>query len=206
MWATAGIYIFFGSGPVSFWLLGNLEYRYPPLSHFEELKGINTIVVLAAYAEIYPSYPLSSEVNFASAFRIIEALRIYNDLPNAEILISGEEDMPEIMKKLLISLGVSGDRIAIENQSENTYESAVNVRKIVGAKSFILVTSAGHMPRAMGVFHKLAMNPIPAPTNYMTRKNYLAVNYFPDPMQLMYSDLAVHEYLGIFWYRLNDRL
>jgi hypothetical protein len=58
----------------------------------------------------------------------------------------------------------------------------------------------------MGVFKKQQMNPLPAPTDYMSRKNYMAISYLPSPLHLYYSDLAVHEYLGILWYKLTDRI
>ena len=199
-------YIIFGTGPVSYWLLGNLEYRYPPLRSFDRLDRVDAIVVLAGHGESDLNRPISSEVNSSSAFRIIETIRIFKHFPNAEILISGQGDVPEIMKRLAVSLGLPSNRITIENQSTNTYESAINVPTVLADKPFILVTSAGHMSRSMGVFQKLGMKPIPAPTDYMTRKNYLAISYLPSPIHLMYSDLAVHEYLGLVWYRLTNRL
>ena len=71
---------------------------------------------------------------------------------------------------------------------------------------FILVTSAGHMPRSMHVFKKAGLNPIPAPTHYLTRKNNLAISYLPSPLHLRYSDLAIHEYAAILWYHVKNRL
>jgi uncharacterized SAM-binding protein YcdF (DUF218 family) len=81
------------------------------------------------------------------------------------------------------------------------------VPKVMGdGVIFLLVTSAGHIPRAMGVFRKLGMNPRAAPTYYLTRRNWLAVQYLPSPLHLQYSDLAVSEYAALFWYRLNGWL
>jgi uncharacterized SAM-binding protein YcdF (DUF218 family) len=110
------------------------------------------------------------------------------------------------MKKLLVSLGIPESRIAVENQSSNTFESAVQVARILKGKRCILVTSAGHMPRAMGSFKKQGMNPIPAPTHFMSIKKFRWSHYLPSPLHLGYSDLAVHEYLGIIWYRLTNRI
>jgi uncharacterized SAM-binding protein YcdF (DUF218 family) len=59
------------------------------------------------------------------------------------------------------------------------------------------------MPRSVGVFRKQGLNPLPAPTDYMSRKNYMAISYLPSPLHLYYSDLAVHEYLGILWYKIR---
>jgi len=200
------LYVFFATGIVSFWLLNNLETRYPYLRESDGLNGVGEVVVLAGYAETNPILPLSSEVNFVSAFRLIETRRIINFLHEANVLITGNGEVPAIMGRLLTSLGVSESRIILENQSSNTFESAVQVQKLIKDKQFILVTSAGHMPRAMGAFRKMGMNPIPAPANFMSVKQYEITHFFPSPLHLSYSDLAVHEYLGIAWYRLTNRL
>ena len=199
-------YIFLGTGVISFWLLGNLEGRYPSLKTVDGLMGVDEIVVLSAYAEANPVLPPSSEVNAASAFRLLETVRIYNSLPKANILISGGKDIPGIMKQLLVSLGVPESRISLENQSSDTFESAVQVTKRLQEKQFILVTSAGHMPRAMGAFKRQGMNPIPAPTHFMSVKKFRLSHLLPSPIHLGYSDLALHEYLGIIWYRLTNRI
>lgn len=204
---AVGLYAILGMGKVSFWMLRSLEYRYPALNYFpEELKEAKTIVVLAGYAEIVPKLPLSGEVNTASAFRIIEAVRLYRALTDTEILISGSTTTPEIMKSVFVSLGIPAHRVVVENKSTHTYESARNVLRILGSRRFVLVTSAGHMPRAIGAFRNLGMNPIPAPTHYYTREGYFVSGYLPSPLYVHYADLAVHEYLGILWYWLRDRL
>lgn len=205
--AGSGIlYAVLGSEPISFWLLGSLEYQYPPLYVTDRIKNVRIVVVLSGHGWDDPDLPLSGRVNSASAFRSIEALRLFRELPKSEILISGGEKVPQIMKNLLISLGVPPEKISIEDGSQNTYENALEVRKKVGNESIVLVTSAGHMLRAMKVFQKLGMDPIPAPTHYMSMKDYNAVTYLPTPLALEYSDFAVHEYLGILWYRLRHRL
>jgi uncharacterized SAM-binding protein YcdF (DUF218 family) len=94
----------------------------------------------------------------------------------------------------MVSLGLSEQRISIDNSSNNTHESAENVKMLIGGERFILVTSAGHMPRAMGAFTKAGMNPVPAPTNYMSVKERRFMDYLPSPLHLVYADLAVHEY------------
>jgi uncharacterized SAM-binding protein YcdF (DUF218 family) len=203
---SAVIYLFFGTGIISMWFLGTLEHRYKPLASIEGLRDVKVIVILAGYAEKQPGLPTSSEVNFASAYRLIEGMRILHLLPDAKILISGQSEVPVIMKDLLVSIGLPGQKTIIDNQSSSTHESAVNVQKIVNGENFVLVTSAGHMPRAMSTFRKAGLNPIPAPTNYLSIKEQRFIHYLPTPHHLVYSDLAVHEYLGMAWYRLTGRM
>jgi uncharacterized SAM-binding protein YcdF (DUF218 family) len=204
---SAGVlYVFFGTGPVSFWLLGNLEYQYPFVMTLEASDNAKPIVVLAGHAEKDASIPISSNVNSSTAFRLIEAVRLLQKNPESEIIVSGNNDVAHIMKQLLVEVGIPADKVVVENQSTSTYESALFLKDKLMYRDFFLVTSAGHMPRAMGVFTKQHLNPLPAPTDYMSRKNYMAISYLPSPLHLYYSDLAVHEYLGILWYKLTGRL
>jgi uncharacterized SAM-binding protein YcdF (DUF218 family) len=203
---SAAVYVIFGTGILSTWLLGTLEHRYRPLTSTEGLQDVKRIVILAGYGERHAGLPPSSEVNFASAYRLLEGLRIVHQLPDAEILISGGGEVPGIMKGLLASTGLTEQRISIDNRSNNTHESAENVEKLMAGKNFILVTSAGHMPRAIEVFAKAGMNPVPAPTNYMSVKEPRFMDYLPSPRSLDCADLAVHEYLGMAWYRLMGKM
>jgi uncharacterized SAM-binding protein YcdF (DUF218 family) len=203
---SAAVYVIFGTGILSTWLLGTLENRYTSLASTEGLQDVKCIVVLAGYGERHAGLTPSSEVNFASAYRLIEGLRVVHLLPEAEILISGGGAVPGIMKGLLASMGLPEQRISIDNRSNNTHESAENVKKLTGGEKFILITSAGHMPRAMAAFRKAGINPVPAPTNYMSIKERRFMDYLPAPRHLVYADLAVHEYLGMAWYRLTGKM
>jgi len=199
-------YITLASGPVSSLLLGRLEHRYPALINVEQVKNAKSIVVLAGHAESDSYLPISSVVSSSTAFRLMEAIRLWRVIEGSSILISGTGSTPELMKEVLISLGVPGQVVLIENKSRNTYDSAANVYQMVGTNDIILVTSAGHMPRSLGVFKKNGMDPIPAPTDYLTAPNFLVAGYLPTASHLEYTDLAVHEYLGMFWYKVTGRL
>lgn len=202
----AAVYVFFATGVISLWLLGTLEHRYGSLSSAQHLQDVKRIVLLAGYAERHEGLPITSEVNFASAYRLMEGLRIARLLPEAQVLISGGSNVPGIMMAVLTAMGVEPQRITIESGSGSTHESAENLKGIIGGERMILVTSAGHMPRAMGVFTKAGMNPVPAPTNYMSVRERRFMDYLPSPRHLVYADLAVHEYLGMAWYRLTGKM
>jgi len=199
-------YITLASGPVSSLLLGRLEHRYPALINDEQVKNAKTIVVMAGHAEPDSYLPISSVVSASTAFRLMEAIRLWRVIEGSKILISGAGSTPELMKKVLISLGVPDQVVLIENKSRNTYDSAANVYQMVGTNDIILVTSAGHMPRSLGVFKKNGMDPVPAPTDYLTAPSCLVAGYLPTASHLAYTALAVHEYSGIFWYKVTGRL
>ena len=68
----------------------------------------------------------------------------------------------------------------------------------------MLVTSAYHMPRAMEIFKEEGMNPIPAPTQFLTKRYSYRTKYFlPSVVNLIHSDIALHEYMGMTWLKLQ---
>ena len=97
-------------------------------------------------------------------------------------------------------MGTESERVIVDNDSHSTSESAKWCRQIINDKTFGLITSAGHMLRAMGTFMKSFLEPIPFPTDFLTRKNILSQSYLPTPGNLKLIDLAFHEYVAIFYY------
>lgn len=199
--AFAG-YMIFASGPVAFLLLGHLEYQIAP-ARVTEREALRTIVLLAAYAEADDSIPLSSRINGAGAFRLLEALSLYQLAQESTVIVSGGGVVPAIMRDVLVSAGIPADHIVVDVEAESTFESAQHLAGRLGTSPFLLVTSAGHMPRAMGVFLKAGTFPRAAPTHYVTKRNWLAIQYLPSPAHLGYSDWAVSEYAALFWYRMK---
>lgn len=202
--AFAG-YLIFGAGPVAFLLLSHLEYQVPsaPVS---EREGVRTIVVLAAHAESDLAIPVSSRVSSETAYRLLETLSLFQGDLDSRVVVSGGGVTPAIMREVLISVGVPADHIMVDSDSASTFESALHLAPLLGSSPFLLVTSAGHMPRAKGVFLKAGTTPRAVPTHYMSKRNWLAIRYLPSPLHLTYSDLAVSEYAALVWYRLKGRI
>ena len=197
---AAGLYFIFASGPVSHWLLGQLEYRYPAFYSVKNIDDVDTIVVLTGYVFPDPIYPLSSRVNGSTLFRLSETLTIWNERPFAKVVLAGPEDMTSVMRDLLVAMGIPNFAIIKAPASHNTLKNIQSLSHFIDNKRFILVTSAGHMHRAVILAKKLNLDPIPAPTDYYTSKNPLKSDWLPTPTHLEYSDLAVHEYLALAYY------
>ena len=133
-----------------------------------------------------------------------EVLRLYNQKKDVTIITSGFKgsfDIPEAIrnKKRLIRVGVDDDKIIANPNSKDTIEEAQAIKKIVKNDKFILVTSAYHMPRAMMIFQKANLTPIPAPTDFLIKeyKDLLIPNV--GHMGLEKTSKAIHEYVGILW-------
>jgi len=187
------LYYLFSITPVADLIISPLEKQYQPVQK-EELNKADKIVLLLGGKE-------------SDVLRASEVLRLYN-LQSA-IIISGRDPLsPKIeeakeVKEFLTERGISAENIILEDKSRNTFESAKNIKEILDDEPFFLVTSAYHLPRAIETFQKARTNPIPAPADFKIEKNYDILDFFPDAQNLRNSDIALHEYFGILWYRLK---
>ena len=188
-------------------LLQNLESRYKPLLHAP--TTVHTIVVLGGGVSGNVHYPANTRINSASLSRLVEAIRLYRQLErkgiNVKLVLSGGRVFQTAsvalkMKNTAVVLGIKPSHIELENGSKDTYHEALYLKPQLKNKPFILVTSAAHMPRAMSIFIKMGMNPIPAPTQYLAKSTANPFKrYFPSSTSLIFSDIALHEYFGIAW-------
>ncbi len=92
----------------------------------------------------------------------------------------------------------------VEPNSADTRGNAVGSARLLlpAIATILLVTHAWHMPRAVQTFQANGFTVIPAPTARRTFARFDAAQLVPNLRALVESALAVHEYLGIAWYRL----
>jgi uncharacterized SAM-binding protein YcdF (DUF218 family) len=140
--------------------------------------------------------------------RAWEALRLYHKIPNVTIITSGyalHDKISEADKtaKLLIESGVKKEDILRQTEVKDTQEEAIEMKKRVGEKAFILITSAYHMPRAMTFFQQEGLNPIPAPADFNNPKEDGIFGIF-QAKQLKKTERAWHEYLGLLWLNIKS--
>jgi uncharacterized SAM-binding protein YcdF (DUF218 family) len=113
-------------------------------------------------------------------------------------------DENRIARDYLILWGVPNDAIISEGASHDTFESTIEVEKILrrkGWKRYLLVTSAMHMPRSMLAFQSVAPEPIPAPGDFTVAFPELdPFRIFPNENagQRIYAD--AYEYVGLLNY------
>src|SRR5262249_4377809 len=115
-----------------------------------------------------------------AAERMTVAVELVRKYPQARLLFSGGNGElfasgateAEVALRLFESLGVPRERILLEDRSRNTVENAVFSKSIVNpqpGERWVLVTSAYHMPRAVGVFRKAGFAVEAFPVDYRTR-------------------------------------
>jgi len=203
---SGAITMVFSTGSVATALLSPLEYEYPAVHETRTHQDIKHIVVLTGYAADDPDMPLTGRMNWASAYRVMMALQLQNRGCNAcDVIVSGEPTTAKIMGESLIALGLPKQRLILETDSLTTADSAANLQPML-QEPFFLVTSAGHLRRSLAVLHKQGLHPVPVPTDYQGPKDWRDADEHPSPQSLMTSDLAVHEYIGMLWYRLKGAI
>lgn len=198
------LYYFFSITPISDLIILSLENQFKNLN--QNLESVEYMVLLTGGVKT-GDLPLSSKLTESSLFRTIKAVEIYSQSPK-KIIISGVDPITSIsvaakIGELMKELGIPEKEIILEENSKNTYQSAIEVKKIIGNKPFGLVTSAYHLPRSIYIFRKIGLNPIPVPADFKAEKKYNLFDFFPDPENLRKCDLAFHEYFGILYYKLR---
>lgn len=206
MAASASVFVTFSNGLVATLLISPLEYEYPALRDPGQYPDVQTIVVLTAYASDSDRLSLSAAMNASSALRVLEAANVRAFCGNCQVVVSGSPVAARVMGRQLRQLGVPAHLLKIDASSGNTAASAERLRLFTPDRRIFLVTSAGHMRRAVGVFRKNGLIPVPAPTDYRLPKSIRHASWVTSATHLQASDLAVHEYIGIAWYRLTNRL
>jgi uncharacterized SAM-binding protein YcdF (DUF218 family) len=197
-------------------ILRPIEYKYPVFS--SETKYNNKtkpefIVVLGGGHISNNQLPLLSQIGSASLVRLIEGIRIQREIKGSKLLISGGKVFDsvsdaEIMAEIAKSIGERKEDIVVEDGSKDTKDQAMLIKSIVGDKPFILVTSAAHMPRAMGLFEKAGMNPIPASTGHLVvgSERLSPSVFFPSAGNIEKTETAVYETLGLMWSKLRGQI
>lgn len=204
--AGAGIvYLVFSNGLVATLLMSPLEYAYPALHEPGKYPDTRVIVVLTAYAAEDPDMPFSSLLNDASAFRVLEAANLHAQRPDTRIIVTGKQPAASLMAEQLLRLGIAASRLTVDGHSESTSDSAERIESMVNGERIFLVTSAGHMSRAMETFRHRGVDSVPAPTDYQLPRSLRRASWTQSSNHLHMSDLAVHEYLGRVWYRLSGK-
>lgn len=207
--ATISAFAVLGLTPLSPFALSILEQRFSPLPASQEIDGI---ILLGGGLNHCPAGGCPDELNDAGQ-RLITTADLARRYPNATIIVSGgpkEADgssEASVSAAMLQTMGVAAARIRIEDRSLSTAENARFTSALLAdarTRRWALVTSAFHMPRAIGAFRNAGVRVIAAPCNYRTkgRPGFLA---FRASDALAMTDIAVKEYLGLVAYYVSGR-
>jgi len=211
--AALGILVTVTILPLGQLLLIPLEDRFPrpdPLP--EQVAGI---IVLGGAIDGDISKAHGIVALNSNAARLTEALALSRRYPDAKLLFTGgSADIvgpqireAEFAKRFFIDQGVPAERLLIEEESRNTWENASNSLGIVQPKpdeNWLLVTSAYHMPRSVGIFRRIGWHVIPDPVDYRT-EGRLRIRGFVLLARLEELQMSLKEWIGLVAYSLLGR-
>ncbi len=179
------------------------------------IGNYETAIVLSGVASTRDVAP--DRVFFGKgADRVIHTVQLYKAGKIKRILISGGsgalvgKKVPEAsqLKKVFLFSGVPDSVIFTEDQSRNTVESARFSRKMIDSLqlgySFLLITSAFHMPRSMGCFQKEGINAESYSTDFYADERSLdfASLIIPEEGALLNWSTLIHEIFGYWVYKI----
>ncbi|MEX0695830.1 MAG: YdcF family protein [Rhodospirillales bacterium] len=200
--------------PVGASMMKTLENRFPVPSSLPQ--NIDGIVVLGGVIDPVMSAVRKDAVINGAVERITVSAALARAHPGARIIFTGgsgsitEQGFKEAdyVSSLYASLGIPQERLTLEREARNTWENAKYSAELVSPgldETWILVTSAFHMPRAVGAFRRVGWKMIPYPVDFVTTKTIS----FPSPVNFAQGlgDLsnAGHEWLGLISYWLTGK-
>ena len=214
MGATMALLVL-GFSPLSDLLIQPLEDRFPRA----RLDGapITGIIVLGGAEDARIAGERELMALNEAAERMTEAVALARKLPQARLVFTGgssdlirsKEAEADTAGRFFEALGVDRSRMTLETQSRNTAENASLTKAMVNPKPgerWLLVTTAWHMPRAMGTFRAIGFEVEAWPVDYRTvgRIDLLKI-YSSLPEGLRRIDFITKEYLGLIAYRVTGR-
>lgn len=205
--------LFTSAGTVA---LQALEARFPKPGRDPET--VSCLIVLGgAFSSDINTVRGGLEMNQA-ADRFIEALRLARTFPESKILVSGGdgsfsgayEGDAVAAERFFPVFGIGTDRLIRDTTSRNTAENVENTSALLsgaGLENCLLLTSAFHMPRSIGLMRKAGLAVTPWPTDYRTDgRTRLGLDFTQPTLNAQQTATALREWIGLAAYRLMGRI
>jgi uncharacterized SAM-binding protein YcdF (DUF218 family) len=212
-----GVIAFIGVGllPLGEWLFVPLENRFQR-ANLEAGSPVTGVIILGGAEDSRVDPPRELAGLNEGAERYTEAVALSRRLPRARVLFTGGSGLllrtgtaeSVTAGRLMQALGVDQARLTLEGRARDTYENAVFTKQIVAPKPgerWLLVTSAWHMPRAIGCFRRAGFAVEPWPVDYRTggRLRLWPSDRLADGLREL--DAAAREYAGLLMYYRSGR-
>ena len=212
--ACALLLLLIGSLPVGEWLIAPLENRFAVNAALP--AEVNGIIVLGGMLDPVLSNVWNQAEIGGAADRLTSFLYLARLYPEAQLVFTGgsgsvtqqEFKEADTTQLLLEQLGMNNRAIVYESDSRNTMENAVNSKRLLAplpGSNWILITSAFHMPRSVGIFCQQEWPVYPYPVDHYSRKGDLLRLQFQFAANLQVLGIAVREWIGIVVYRFTGR-
>jgi len=204
-----------GLSPLSYWLILPLEERFPIF--VDDGRPIAGIVVIGGTFDTEPTLARGQMALNETGERIVALGDLARRYPEAKIIYAGggSEFAPEmtpeadLLERTIGALGLPAARVTYERRSLNTFQNALYAKEIAQPKSgerWLLVTSAFHMPRAVGSFRVAGFAVEAYPVDFRTSGSAALLKPFAFVSQgLRLTDTATKEWIGLLSYYLTGK-
>lgn len=200
--------------PIGGWMVSKLEDRFPRPDL--KLTSVDGIIVLGGVVHPQLSAARETLVIGGAVERITKSAELALANPDASLIYTGgtgsltNTDIREAdyVVSLYNSLGVREPQLMLDRDARNTWENASNSRKLAEPgpyERWVLVTSAFHMPRAVGVFRTQGWEVIPYPVDYSTYPGDQLKSPMSFTQGLGSLSSGMHEWIGLIAYWLNGK-
>jgi uncharacterized SAM-binding protein YcdF (DUF218 family) len=214
--ASAALVLVGGLLPLAAWLILPLESRFARAD--VSGRSVDGIVVLGGMEDGRVAAGRGTHALNEAAERLTEAAALARRYPAARVVYTGAAttmltrsgSAAEAMALMFGDLGIGGEgRLLLEREARSTWENALYAKALAQPKPgerWLLVTSAWHMPRAIGVFRKVGFDVEPWPVDYRTAGPQDAWRLFDAPSEgLRRFEAGLREWIGLLAYRLSGR-
>jgi len=191
--------------------LAPLENRFPQIRDMP--THVDGIIVLGGALDLDQAARRGIPAMNAAAERMTTFATLARAYPNARLVFTGGSSAlqpgslmeADVARQIFDGLGLDTRHIIYERDSRNTFENAVLTKALVDPRpgeTWLLITSAAHMPRSVGIFRKVGWPVLAWPVAYKSDRSGDGLNIGHN---LSDFDWAVHEWTGLLAYRLLDR-
>ena len=197
--------------PFSTWVLSPLEGRFSiPKKLPDQVDGI---IVLAGAENIPVTAARGQPSLHGGGERLTTFVWLAHIYPDAILLFTGgsgsltnqKYKSATTARKIFDQLNLDPARVQFESSSKNTAENASKSHELIQPnpdQRWILVTSAFHMPRSVGLFRKAGWNVIPYPVDFKTTKSP-SLNF--DIREVGKLSQGLREWIGLLAYRVAGK-
>jgi uncharacterized SAM-binding protein YcdF (DUF218 family) len=190
-----------------------LEQMTTPLAIAKD-AGAQAIVVLGGGRQPRaPEYGGRTSPSPATLGRLRYAATLYRQT-GLPVLVSGGNPDGAGEPEAAVMARVLQEEFAtpvkwMEPDSNNTAQNALYSAKLLqaaGVQRILLVTDALHMPRAAAAFERTGLAATPAPTGFLVNGPLTVSDFVPNGSALAVSRYALHEWVGMLWYRIRHAM
>jgi len=189
-------------------------WELPP-TPFAEMKKTYEVGILLTGVTKSNFIPNDRVYFQRSSDRVIHTLQLYKMGFIKKILISGgsgslikRSKEADDLSVVLQMMGVPKDDLIIENQSDNTYQSAVAVKKLIDdhylPSDCLLITSGYHMRRSRACFKKVGYNVDTFSVDFLSNKRVFSPDNLlvPKVESLFHWQVLTKEWVGMLAYKV----